>query len=196
MKEMNVMSGVYFKGEESFNFNFYTDISSAMKLKYINTVVEILIDEYHYNSVIKDLISDFYIVDIFTDINMTELKNSDQFLNDVEQFLDETNIVDVVKANMKDGLLDELNKAINLSIEYRTGIHVNPLSEALASLLSTLEKKVNEVDLSRMMDMAQKFANMTGELTADSVIDAYMKSDFHQKNLAEVEEVKKNFKDK
>lgn len=185
------MNGTYFKGEESFNFNFYTDLSSAMKLKYVNSVVEILIDEYHFNSIIRDLISDFYIVDIFTDIDMTEFKNSPAFLNDVEQLLEETNIADIVKANMKDGLLDELNKAVNLSVSYRTGIHINPLNEALASLVSTLESKVNEVDLTSMMDMVQKFAGMTGELTPESVMNAYMNSDFHQSNLAEIEESKK-----
>lgn len=168
--------GTYFKEEEFFNFNFYTNISSAMKLEYVNSVVETLVDEYNYNSVIKDLISDFFIISIFTDIDTVEISESETFLDDVEQFLEETNIVEIVKANMEDGLLDELNKAINLSIAYRTGIHVNPLSEAIASLISTIEKKIGEIDLDDAMDMMQKFTSMTGELTPESLVNAYINS--------------------
>lgn len=170
----NVMTGTYFKGEESFNFNFCTDISYAMKLEYVNSVVDTLVDEYNYNSIIKDLISDFFIISIFTDIDMVDISNSETFLDDVEELLEETNIIDIVKENMKDGLIDELDKAVNLSIAYRTGIHVNPLSEAVASLVSTIEKKIGDIDLNSAMDMVQKFAGITGELTPESLINAYI----------------------
>ena len=87
-------------------------------------------------------------------------------------------------------LLDELNKAVDKSIEYITGIHTNPLGEALASLVSTLEKKINEFDMGSVMDMAQKFAEMTGELTPESVVNAYINSDMHKNNLEEIAESK------
>ena len=186
----NVMMGTYIKGDETYNFNFGADLSTADKLKFVNSVVDVLVGETHYNSIIRDLIFDFYVVDIFTDIDTTELRTSKFFVNDVEQFLEETNIVDIVKANASSTLFDELNKAVDKSIEYRTGIHTSPLNEALASLVSTLEKKVNEFDMSGMAEMAQKFAGMTGELTPDSIVNAYLNSDFHKKNLDEIAESK------
>lgn len=189
MKE--VKTGTYIYNEDTFNFNFYTDLSIANKLKFINSVVDILVDENHYNSVIRDLIFDFYVVDIMTDVDTTELKSSSFFVNDVEQFLEETNIVEIVKANATPALFVELNKAIDDSIAYLTGIHLNPLNDALASLVNTFEKKVNEFDLDSIMGMAKAFAGMTGELSPESFINAYMTSDAHKKNLAEIEEVKK-----
>lgn len=181
----NVMTGTYFKGEESFNFNFYTNISSAMKLEYVNSVVETLVDEYHYNSIIRDLISDFYIISIFTDVDVVELSQSETFLEDVEQFLDETNIVEIVKANMREGLLEELNKAVSLSISYLTGIHVNPISESLSSLLSTIEKKIKNIDLgsidlSGAMDMMQKLVGASADITPESIVNAYINSGLNQ----------------
>lgn len=172
----NVMNGTYFKGEESFNFNFYTDVTYSMKLEYVNSVVETLVDEYNYNSIIKDLISDFYIIINFTDVDVVDIMESETFLDDAEMFLEETNIIDIVKANMKEGLLEELNNAINLSISYRTGIKINPLGEALAKLISTIEKKIGEIDLDDAMDMMQKFTSMTGELTPESLVNAYINS--------------------
>lgn len=192
MKNMkNIMTGTYFKGEEAKSFNFYTELSSADKLKFVNSVVSILVDDNSYNSVIRNLIFDFYLINIFTDIDISELNESSFFINDVEQFLEETDIVDVIKVNAKDGLIEELNKAVDLNIEYLTGIHPNPLNEALVSLVNTLEKKMNDIDLSNMMGMVQKFAGMTDEFTPENIVNAYIDSDVHKKNLEEIEESKK-----
>lgn len=191
MKEVKM--GVYTKGEEAFDFNFYTDISIADKQKFVNSVVNLIVDndEEQYNFVLRDLIFDFYIIDFFTDVDTTELKESLYFVNDVEQFLEETNIVEIVKANAFPTLFDELNKAVDKSIEYITGIHPNTLSDALANLINTLEKKVREVDLDNMTNMAQKFAGMTDELTPESIMNAYMNSDIYKKNLEEIKDAKK-----
>ncbi len=190
--EMNMKTGAYTYNDESYNFNFYTDLSSANKLKFVNSVVDLLIDENHYNSVIRDLIFDYFTVKIFTTVDTEELDNSLTFLNDVEDFLLSTNIVEIVKSNAFPTIFDELNDAVDKSVAYLTGIHPNPLNEAIASLLSTLEKKINEVDLDSMMGMAQKLAGMTGEFTPDSIVSAYMNSDMHKKNLIEITEAKKD----
>ena len=188
--EMNVMTGTYFLGDDAYNFNFYTDLSVANKLKFVNSVVDILVDDGHYNSVLRNIMFDFFVIDVFTDIDITELKDSNEFLNDVEQFLYDTNIVEIVKANANHVIV-ELNDAVDKSIQYLTGIRPNPLNEALASLLSTIEKKINEVDLDSMMGMAQKFANMTDGFDMDNFVTSYMNSDFHKKNMMEIEESKK-----
>lgn len=189
MKEMKM--GVFTYNNEANNFNFRTDLSVAEKLKFVNSVTSLVVDETHYNSVIRDIIFEFYIVDMMTDIDTKELKDSLNFLNDVEDFLLSTNIVEIVKANAFPTLFDELNSAVDKSIAYRTGIHPSPLSDALASLLSTLEKKINEVDLDNMMGMAQKFAGMGEDFTMENLVKAYMESDIHKQNVAEIVETKK-----
>lgn len=188
----NVMMGTYVRGDELIDFNFGTDLSIADKQKFVNSVVDLVVNdlERKYNSILRDLIFDFYTIDFFTDIDTTVLKESSFFVNDVEQFLEETNIVDIVKANASPTLFDELNKAVDKSISYLTGIHTNPINEAVASLISALEKKVNEFDMGSMMQMAQKFAGIIGAFTPDSVVNAYLDSDTHKKNLEEIAESK------
>lgn len=194
----NTKTGTYIlsttNGDEYHDFNFYTDLSVSKKLQFVNSVVGLVVDENHYNSVIRDTIFDFYIIDIMTDINTGELKDSLHFLDDVDNFLLSTNIVEIVKANASPSLLDELNKAVDKSIAYITGIHPSPISDAIASLLSTLEKRISEVDMGSMMEMAKKLTSITGELNADSIVNAYMNSDMHKKNLEEIAEAKKNSK--
>ena len=191
--EMNVKTGTYFYNDEFYTFSFYTGLSSANKLKFVNSVVSLLVDETHYNSIIRDLIFDYYTIKIFTTVDTEELDNSPNFINDIEDFLLSTNIVEIVKANAFPTLFDELNDAVDKSIQYLTGIHPSPLSDALYSLLSTLEKKINDVNLDSMMDMAQKFSNMTDGFTVDNIVAAYMDSDVHKKNIEEIAEVKKNY---
>lgn len=193
MKEVKM--GVYTRKtediEEIFEFKFYTDLTVAQKLLFTNSVTNLVVDENNYNSVIRDLVFDFYVIDIFTDISTEEFRQSPSFLNSAEQFLEETNIVDVVKANVIPSLFEELNKAVDKAIEYKTGVHPSPIGDSLASLIKTIEKKVNEIDLNDMMGMVQKFAGMTGELTPESIVNAYMNTDIHKNNVIEIEEAKK-----
>lgn len=193
----NTKLGTYIRNDETYNFNFATDLSAHDKTVFVRTVVDTLVSEDSYDSIIRDMIFNFAIVMLFTDIDTSFTKAVDDegeeisALIPIESFLEETNVVEIVKVNMEIGLLDELNKAVDKSIEYRTGIHPSPIADSLASLLSTLEKKINEIDLGSAMEMAQKFAGMTGEFTPESLVNAYMNSDFHQKNLDEIAESKK-----
>lgn len=193
MKEVKM--GVYTRKtentEETFEFKFYTDLTVTQKLLFTNSVTNLVVDKNNYNSIIRDLIFDFYIVDIMTDIETDDFKKSPNFLRDVEDFLFSTNIVDVVKANVIPALFEELNKAVDKAIEYKTGIHPSPIGDSFASLIKTIEKKVNEIDLNDMMGMVQKFAGMTGELTPESIVNAYMNTDIHKNNVIEIEEAKK-----
>lgn len=201
MKNTNTKTGTYFYNDESYNFNFFTSLSIKEKITFVNTVVNTVVDD-NYNSLLRSIMFDFMIVKTFTDIDTSFLKVEDEYGNIItdidllEKFLDETNIVEIVKANMEFGLFDSLNEAVDKAIEFRTGIHPSPLNDALASLLSTLEKKVEEIDLGSAMSMARKFAGMTGDLTPESLINAYMGSDTHKNNLVEIEKAKKNKKNK
>ena len=188
----NIKMGTYIYNDEFYNFNFGTDLSIADKQKFVNAVVELVVDdlERKYNYILRDLIFDFYTIKFFTDVDTKKFEKSSSFVDDVEQFLEETNIIDIVRANASIGLFDELNTAIDKSIEYITGIHPSPIADSLASLFSTLEKKINEFDMGSMMDMAQKFASMTGELNVDNIVKAYMESDIHKENLEEIAKVK------
>lgn len=191
MKDMkNIKMGTYIRNDETYNFNFGTDLSIADKQGFVNSVAELVANdlERKYNSILRDLIFNFYVIEYLTDIDTTSLRKSPSFVDEAEQFLEETNIVEIVKANAVPTLFDELNNAVDKSIEYITGIHPSPIADSLSSLFSTLEKKINEFDMGSMMDMAQKFAGMTGELNVDNIVKAYVDSDFHKKNLEELAE--------
>jgi hypothetical protein len=194
MNEMK--TGVFTYKNESQNFNFQTNLSAYEKQIFVKTVVKNLIDDEGYDVVIRDLIFDFAIIEMFTNIDTSfiDMKDDDgETISPIiliEHFLNESNIVDVVKANMEVGLLDELNHAVDLNIQYITGIQLNPLNDAITSLIATLEEKINGVELDSVMDMAKKFMGMTEDFTVENLVNAYMDSDVHKENLAEIEKAK------
>lgn len=195
----NVMTGNYINGDKIHNFEFYTSLSASNKVKFVNSVTSILVDGENYNSIIYDIIFDFYVVDIFaTDESTKEvvdrLKHSNAFLEDVEEFLENTNIAEIIKAGADYGLIDELKHSVDLNVQYLTGIHPNRLNDALTELINTIERKIDGVDLSAMMDVAQLFAGMTDDFTTENVVNAYINSDMHKDNLNEIKKSKKKKK--
>lgn len=178
----NINTDVYTKNGEEFIFSFYTNLRATDKISFVNSVVNTVVDENSYNSVIRDLIFDYMIVTTMTDIDTSNIQNSNNSINMIEDLLEETNIVEIVKVNAEDGLIDELNRAIDDAIAYKTGIRKNPIAESLGHLLNTIEKKLSGIDTDEMMKAAQMITQMTGELTPQNMIDTYAKSDvFKQK---------------
>ena len=186
----NTMTGSCVYNEEIINFNFYTNLNATDKISFVNSVTNIVVGE-NYNYVIKDLIFDYMIIKVFTTVDTKQIDESANSIDVIEEFLYETNIVDIVKINVENGLIEELNKAVDLNIEYRTGICTNPLNQALTSLVNTFEKKVNDIDLNSAMEMARVFSGMTDEFTPENIVKAYVSSDVFKQNMTEIEESKK-----
>lgn len=187
----NVKTGAYTYKNESIPFNFYTELRAVDKIKFINAVCDTLIDTNYY-SVIRDLVFDFQIVNVFTDVVVPELQDSPSPISIIEEFLDGTNIVEIVKANVDKKLIAELEKAVDENIEYRTGIHKNTLEDALTSLLHTVEQKINDVDTEGMMEMAMKLNSISDELTPEKMLQAYSETDMFKNRIYEKEQERQN----
>lgn len=188
----DVMTGTYIKGEESIEFTFKTYLTTSEKVKFVSGITNVLIGD-DYLSMLRNLFFDYYIVALFTDVN-TGINFNDEsidIIDEIEDFLDETNIVDIVRANVDDELINELNDAIDANIEYRTGIHKNILNDALASLINTLEKKLEGFDMGNAMKMANALNGITGDFTPENIVDAYMKTDVAKQNVKELNKAKK-----
>lgn len=187
----NVKTGAYTYKNESIPFNFYTELRAVDKIKFINAVCDTLIDTNYY-SVIRDLVFDFQIVNVFTDVVVPELQDSPSPISIIEEFLDDTNIVEIVKANVDKKLIAELEKAVDENIEYHTGIHKNTLEDALTSLLHTVEQKINDVDTEGMMEMAMKLNSISDELTPERILQAYSETDMFKNRIYEKEQERQN----
>ena len=182
MKNFDKM-GVYTRNGLEFEFNFHTSLRAVDKMRFVTDVTNLVVGE-HYNSIIRDMMFNFNIISVFTDVDISDITNpeNNDAINMIEDLLNETNIVEIIIANAQTGLIDELNKAVDDNIAYLTGIHKNPLTDSLSILVNTIERKLDDIDVDSMMELAQVFGGMTGELTPERMLDAYEKSDLFKKN--------------
>lgn len=172
-------TGVYvFNGEEHI-FNFRSSLSAVEKVHFVNWVTDVLVGD-DYNYVLKDMIFDFGIINTFTDVDVSYIFSDerDDSISAIEELISKSNIIDIVIANIDEDVIDELRNAVDLNIEYKTGVRNNSISDSIAKLLNTLERKVNGFDLDA--DGTMKVINMlngiSDELTMDKMFDAFKKS--------------------
>ena len=175
--------GVYTRNDEDFQFHYNTTLTANDKVKFVKFVTESLIDDNYY-SIIKDLIFDFAIIEAFTDIDTEYLNESSNMISEIESLIEETNIVDIVRANAEP-IIMELEKAVNDNISYRTGIRHNSVIDSLTSLINVIERKIDSLDvnldMNSMMKMADVIGGINGEFTPDKMIDALSKTDIFKK---------------
>lgn len=170
------------KTNKETTFNYWTDLNIESKMRFVNGVTDTLIGDNYY-SFLTDLIFDFKIIEIFTDYDLSEIIESKNIIAMIEDLLESTNIVEIVKANAKNGLIDELRYAVEDNIEYRTGVHRNSISRSVIHLINSIENKMDEINAEDILSLSKSLKGMTGEVTADKIIEAYANSPIFLKTL-------------
>lgn len=185
MNENNVETGIYTNANgEEIEFSFNASPSMGEKILFVKSVVDTVVGE-DYLYIAKDMFFDFYLINLFTDVDMSEFGfNVDQdnevdidLVSLVENVVDNTAIADIVKNKMDSNVLYELESSVDLDIEYKTGIKQNSVEEALANILNTLDKKIADINELEMIDIAKKISGMSGYFTPDKLLDAYASSE-------------------
>ena len=134
-------NNIYTKNGIEYTFSYNTNISTVDKVKFVNTVTGYLVGN-NFNFIAKDLFFDFGLISIFTDYDVSYIYDSNNSISEIEQLLNETNIAEIVKADMADSLLAELHEAVDLNIEYKTGIHKDIIKDEIAQILKLVESKM------------------------------------------------------
>lgn len=175
-----IMNGEYVYNDEVIKFQFYTSLSPAEKVQFINAVVNAVVGDNYY-PVIRSLVFDYMIVVLFTDIDTNTVVGEDNDIDTIEEFLNETSVANIVKVNIEDSVLEELNDAVSKNIEYHTGIKNNNIVESINKLINNIDDKIGSINTDDLLKVGQAFNNISGELTADKVLQAYINSDLIKK---------------
>lgn len=184
-----VKSAVYVntKNGSETEFNFFVNLSARNKIRFVNTVVDTLVDTTNkiYNGIIRDIIFNFGIIEIFTDIDVSDILESADTITAIEDFLSETNVIDIVTANVEAGLIESLRIAVDENIQYKTGVNPNSVSSTITALLNKFGRMLDGVNVNDLVDFAQKINDISGTLTADSIVEAYSHSSAFERAIAD-----------
>lgn len=158
-------NGIYVQNGVEHEFNYKNNLLASEKVQFIGTVVETIVSDFYYSTT-RDLIFDFELVRSFTDIDVNEIAKAVDSIDKIEEFLENTNVIEILKKEIPNTLLIELNKAIDYNIQIRTGIKVNSFEDSLISFLGMLEEKIKKANVKDLMN-------------------DYFKSDDYKKHIAE-----------
>lgn len=185
-----IMNDVYTRNGEEIEFNYYTNLSMSKKVAFVSAVTDTVVSDDYYYPMLKDMMFDFQLVSFFSDVDTgIDFDNdSAELLDEIEEFLFETNVADILKLNIDFDVLTELYDSVDKAIEYKTDIHPSPIADGIASLLDTVEKKFDGIDMDSIKDMANVFGKLQGNITPEKMLEAYAKSDVFKQQRDEVAE--------
>ena len=182
-------------------FNYCTDIPMKRKIAFVANVMNMLTSGGYYNGIAKEMFFDFEIIREFTDVN-TDLEDKKDAIGFIEDIVYNTDIVEQIKAEIAPELLASLEKAVNDNISYRTGIHIHPIEDAIADLISgdwlkdailnvlnNANDKLKQFDIDAFTGFMNKIKDMPLNFTPDKVIEAYMNTDAFKANQTERERI-------
>lgn len=183
------MTGTYEANGEVKQFNYRTSLTVVEKMKFVEEAVKLVItDTYEY--VIRDLMFDYLVIRAFTDVNCSDIDecdNSRLVMEMVEDLVCNTSVVDTVKAHAGDAIFTQLNRAIDYDIQCKTGLQINPVQEALAGILRTIDSKLASYDTESMSNVMRMLNGINAnDFNVDALLNAYANSDvfkIQQQNL-------------
>ena len=183
-----IMTGAYIdtKTNKETLFTFKTNINVKDKIQFVSDVTALMIGE-NYFSFLKDLIFDFEIINIFTDIDVSEIFNAADAIGEIENIVTNTKIVEIVKSNVDNAILDELKIAVNSNIEYKTGVHNNIIEDSIVQLLSSIKSKIDSIDTETVLQMAEVLSTLGNNVTSEGIVNAYANSPAFLESLKERE---------
>ena len=169
------------KLEKEIDFKYRTELTLQQKVSFVNFVLGVIFDDDYCFSIIKNEVFDIALIYMFTDV----LKYEEDFtfsLNNIEEMLNTTNVIEILKNEIDKDLIKDLNEVIDINIAYKTGVNVNSISTSFSSLLKTIENKVSDFDVDEFSNTLKKFGDITNGMSPDKIMELYTKTDAYKKN--------------
>ena len=169
------------KLEKEIDFKYRTELTLQQKVSFVNFVLGVIFDDDYCFSIIKNEVFDIALIYMFTDA----LKYDEDFtfsLNNIEEMLNTTNVIEILKKEIDNDLIKDLNEVIDINIAYKTGVNVNSISTSFSSLLKTIENKVSDFDVDEFSNTLKKFGDITNGMSPDKIMELYTKTDAYKKN--------------
>ena len=176
-------TAMYVRNGKNIEFNYHTDLPVSKRVAFVNAVVDTVVGDDYYYPMLRDVMFDFQLVNFFTDVDtgIDFDDDSGELIDEIDAFLSDGNLVDILKVSIDIDVLMELSDSVDKAIEYKTGIHSSPIEDAIASLLDTVEKKFSGIDVDSMTGMAKVFGKLQGDITPEKMLEAYANSDIFKR---------------
>lgn len=191
VKRMNYnMTGQFTYKDETYDVKYADTLTTFEKLQFINNTVSWVVGE-DYRPILKKF-AYRYSLCLLSDVDFNQFVSADENGNNIAElieFIDSTDLPDIIENSLDITVVDELKENINLDIEYRTGIHSDSISSAISDLINTLSKKMDELLTPDTLDALTKITSMD-TVEPKAVVDAFIDNTEHHEQIDTL--IKKN----
>lgn len=160
---------------EVVEFNCITNPSMTELQLFVDRVVGAIVSDDLYRPLLRDTMFDFFLISDFTDIDLSDFEeNSDAI--EIERFVKNNTISDEIKREWGQNIISMLNDALDACVAFKTGFDPHGVSYELKRLVNYINSYVNEVNIDDVKEFMNRFNQIGGDITPESVVESYIKS--------------------
>lgn len=193
VKLMNYnMTGQFTYKDETYDVKYTDTLTTFEKLQFINNTVSWVVGE-DYRPILKRFAYRYNLC-LLSDVDFNQFVSADENGSNVAElieFIDNTDLPDIIEAELDMAVVDELKENIDLDIEYRTGIHRDSISSAISDLINKFSKKMDEVLTPDTLDALTKIASMA-DPEPKEMVNAFIDNNEHHEQIEAL--IQKNIK--
>ncbi len=187
-------SGTYTYNGETVDYKYATTASLSEQAAFVNVVTNIVVTEQGYMPLLGDAALRCMLVQAFTSIGKEPFMDDDGNAN-IDRFVEfdnETGVSDIIWNSMDMVVRENMLTSIEDNVAYKTGIRKDDISTAIVELVRALTRKIDSLGEGMDMEATTNFINKFNEsgFDGEALVTAYMNSEQHKKNVAEVVDAK------
>lgn len=164
-----------FTKQESVAFNYVKNPNRSELQEYVDAVVNVLVADGHYHPLMRNIVADFLLIYIFSDIDVHDILESNDAA--MEEYVNSNTIAAVIKDGFGTDLTNEIMEAIDDGIAYKVGFYKNPVSVEFAKLINKINNFATQINVDDMEKFIKNVNSIEDNLTADKIVNAYATSE-------------------
>lgn len=177
MSIFDVVDAKYSYNGDNYDIKVKKWMSVNDKINFVRNVTNAVVADDGYDYMLQDMMCNYFIVQYLTENAIVIPEGIDNHLDYIEDFLFYSDIVDIVFDIIGDDIVDYYKNAVAYNIEYKTGVRIDSLRNEAALFVRSLNNFNNDVDVDKMTALANSLSDASGSITAESIVDAYMRNE-------------------
>lgn len=188
-------SEIYTYNGEDVEFHYSSSATYFEQTEFVYAVTSVVAGD-DYLPLLKDIVFNYTLVTIFTDIDTSNFKNEGEENIDIDKFAEfdeQTGVSAFLKSAIDENVLTALEDSVDCNIAYKTGIWKDSITTAIAELIKSLQKRVAEWDVNIKSEEVSEFIEKfnSSDLNADALVNAYLQTAVHKENVNSYQDTQK-----
>lgn len=172
---------IYKYNNEEIKYKIKSYVNMSDRIKIIKNTIRLCLIDDDYFSCLKDIAFDIALINVLTDIDL-----GDMSIDDTENFIKNTNVIDSIKNAIGENFIEKLKQETSYNIEYKTGIHEDSVSKSISNFFKILNEKIH-FDQVKADTILEKLNTLNLEnLDINAIVDAYVKSEEFKSNKSDL----------